>query len=247
MADGCKHYGSCGCHWSKSGCSWVNEAWARRPCDEWKDNDSNCRPYVTHLTETKAQWTSFWKKLGPFIGLIFVFCLFSVLRFHTFLSIGNVQLILMLTAVVGTAALGMTIIIIAGGIDLSVGFGGQRLSTIADGLLLNAGVPQIFAASGGAAVGVAGGFVTGNLIIGQVGRVTSVVLAVGACAILNHVMFLPWILWGSAIGMLVIGLVVNEVFLKHREFNSAAGGLIPFIATLGMMGARCGWGALAGG
>src|SRR3954467_162190 len=60
-------------------------------------------------------------KLGPLIGLVFVIALFSALRFNTFFTLGNFELILRQTAVVGTAALGMTLIIIAGGIDLSVG------------------------------------------------------------------------------------------------------------------------------
>src|SRR6185503_11771565 len=76
-------------------------------------------------------------KLGPLIGLIFVFFLFTVLTtpWHlmrtnglwetinsgTFCNLSNVELIFRQTAVVGIAALGMTLIIIAGGIDLSVG------------------------------------------------------------------------------------------------------------------------------
>lgn len=59
--------------------------------------------------------------LGPLIGLVFVFGLFSALRPDTFLRLDNLQIMLIQTAVVGTAAIGMTLIIISGGIDLSVG------------------------------------------------------------------------------------------------------------------------------
>src|SRR5476651_2704171 len=109
------------------------------------------------------RWRWILRKLGPFIGLIFVFALFSILRFNSFDTRDNFQIMLLQTAVVGTGALGMTMIIISGGIDLSVG-SVVALSTIAIALLLNAGVPQIVAAMGGAAIGVAAGFMTGNLV-----------------------------------------------------------------------------------
>ncbi|RYG34078.1 ABC transporter permease, partial [bacterium] len=60
-------------------------------------------------------------RLGPFLGLIAVLVLFSALRPQTFATAGNFQLILLQTAVVGIAAIGATIIIVSGGIDLSIG------------------------------------------------------------------------------------------------------------------------------
>ena len=69
----------------------------------------------------KFEWTTILSKLGPFIGLIFVFSLFAALRFNTFVSRVNIQIMLLQTAVVATGALGMTMIIISAGIDLSVG------------------------------------------------------------------------------------------------------------------------------
>ena len=59
--------------------------------------------------------SSILKKLGPFIGLVLVFGLFAILRPHTFATLANIQLMIRLTAVVGTGALGMTLIIISGG------------------------------------------------------------------------------------------------------------------------------------
>jgi ribose transport system permease protein len=190
------------------------------------------------------RWTLIWKNLGPFIGLIFVFSLFAALRFNTFVTRINIQIMLLQTAVVGTAALGMTIIIISGGIDLSVG-SVVALSTVAISLLLNAGASpghppslawQIMSAIGGAAIGVASGFITGNLVIGQIGRVISVLLAVAAAAILIYFERSIAMIWIIPLFVLFSGLIINEIFLKKREFNSQLG-LIPFIATLGMMGA----------
>jgi ribose transport system permease protein len=185
--------------------------------------------------QRKLEWTNLWKKLGPFIGLIFVFSLFGILRPKTFLTQINLQIMLLQTAVVGTAALGMTVIIISAGIDLSVG-SVVALSTVVIAKMLNLGAPPIVAAIGGTAVGVASGFITGNLVVGQIGRVLSVLLAVGVGAWLNDNNYSLWVIWLSVVAVLVIGITINELLLKDREFNSRLG-LIPFIATLGMMGA----------
>lgn len=102
-------------------------------------------------------------RLGPFIGLAFVFALFSLLRPRTFLSADNFELMLLQTAVVGAGALGMTIIIISGGIDLSVG-SNIALGTVVVALLLAAGAPPILAALGGIACGAACGMMIGLFV-----------------------------------------------------------------------------------
>ena len=61
--------------------------------------------------------------LAPFFGLALViglFCLKADVR-EVFLTGGNFKTIFTQTVIVGTAALGMTMIIVSGGIDLSVG------------------------------------------------------------------------------------------------------------------------------
>src|SRR5919112_4009320 len=78
-------------------------------------------PYATPTARPGVSWAAILARLGPLIGLVFVVVLFSILTYDTFVTIGNFELILRQTAVVGIAALGMTMIIIAGGIDLSVG------------------------------------------------------------------------------------------------------------------------------
>lgn len=102
-------------------------------------------------------------RLGPFIGLAFVIALFGLLRPHTFLTADNFQIMLLQTAVVGTAALGMTLIIISGGIDLSIG-SNVALSTVTVALLLAKGVPPALAALGGIAVSASCGAIIGTLI-----------------------------------------------------------------------------------
>lgn len=62
-------------------------------------------------------------KFGPFLGLLLVVGLFSIdseVREY-FLSYANFKIVLTQTVIVAIGALGMTLIIISGGIDLSVG------------------------------------------------------------------------------------------------------------------------------
>ena len=61
--------------------------------------------------------------LGPFLGLAFVvavFCVKPEVR-AVFLTGGNFKIIITQTVIVAIGALGMTLIIVSGGIDLSVG------------------------------------------------------------------------------------------------------------------------------
>ena len=100
------------------------------------------------------------QKLGPLTGLVAVFALFALLRPEVFVTADNIQLMLLQTAVVGTAALGMTVVIISGGIDLSVG-SVIALSTVVIALLLQAGFPPLAAAVGGMAAGALVGVTIG--------------------------------------------------------------------------------------
>lgn len=75
---------------------------------------------------TKSPWQSL-SILGPFMGLGLVILIFSQLTsmkgtLDDFLSVGNFKLIVTHATIVATAGLAMTIIMITGGIDLSVGY-----------------------------------------------------------------------------------------------------------------------------
>jgi ribose/xylose/arabinose/galactoside ABC-type transport system permease subunit len=108
-------------------------------------------------------WTGWISKLGPLLGLIVVVVLFAALRPGTFVTFDNAELILLQTAVVGTAALGTTLVIISGGIDLSVG-SNIALCTVAIALLLTHGLPPPVAAAGGVLTGALCGLVISLLI-----------------------------------------------------------------------------------
>ncbi len=66
-------------------------------------------------------WVEWLNTLGPIIGLVLVFALFAALAPKSFATARNFETIARQTAIVGIAALGMTLVIICGGIDLSVG------------------------------------------------------------------------------------------------------------------------------
>jgi ribose/xylose/arabinose/galactoside ABC-type transport system permease subunit len=100
---------------------------------------------------------------GPVLGLVGVCVLFAALRFHTFVSRDNLAIVLEQTAVIGIAALGMTLVIIAGGIDLSVG-SIIALGTVAIALLIQRGWSPVLAALGGVAAGALCGVFSGLLI-----------------------------------------------------------------------------------
>ncbi|MDB6129559.1 MAG: rbsC 3 [Verrucomicrobiales bacterium] len=116
------------------------------------------------LRMKQRKWWSYWlANIGPLAGLGVVILLFGLLRPRTFLTADNFQVMLLQTAVVATAALGMTLIIVSGGIDLSIG-SNIALCTVVIALLLKNNVSPLLAATGGVATGAACGFLIGFLI-----------------------------------------------------------------------------------
>ncbi len=100
---------------------------------------------------------------GPILGLTFVLILFGFLVGRYFFSADNLDLIARQTAVVGAAALGMTMIIVSAGIDLSVG-SVVALTTVVIALLLRDGVAPLWAALAGVAAASFCGVVNGVLV-----------------------------------------------------------------------------------
>jgi ribose/xylose/arabinose/galactoside ABC-type transport system permease subunit len=100
---------------------------------------------------------------GPVIGLAFVSALFGMLIGPQFFGPANLDLLARQTAIVCTAALGMTMVIVAGGIDLSVG-SAVALSTVAIALMLRSEYSPALAALGGIGAAAACGLANGLLI-----------------------------------------------------------------------------------
>jgi ribose transport system permease protein len=77
----------------------------------------------TKVAERVSRLRGLVNTAGPVLGLLFVLVLFALnseVR-PSFFTGGNFKLILIQTVIVGIGALGMTLIIVSGGIDLSVG------------------------------------------------------------------------------------------------------------------------------
>jgi ribose/xylose/arabinose/galactoside ABC-type transport system permease subunit len=104
-----------------------------------------------------------WNAVGPLLGLIFVALLFGLLVGPQFFRPGNLELMARQAAIVCTAALGMTMIIVAGGIDLSVG-SVVALTTVVIAVLLRAEYSPSVAALGGVAAGAICGLINGLLV-----------------------------------------------------------------------------------
>jgi len=100
---------------------------------------------------------------GPLLGLLFVCAVFAFLIGPQFFRPVNLELIARQTAIVCTAALGMTMVIVAAGIDLSVG-SIIALSTVVIALLLKRDVSPLLSALGGVAAAAACGLANGILI-----------------------------------------------------------------------------------
>jgi ribose/xylose/arabinose/galactoside ABC-type transport system permease subunit len=110
------------------------------------------------------------------VGLVLVGALFGFLVGPRFFSPGNLELIARQTAIVGTAALGMTLVIAAAGIDLSVG-SVISLSTVVIALVLRQGGSPAGAAAMGIGAAASCGLVTGGLVTGL--RVVPFIVTLG--------------------------------------------------------------------
>jgi len=103
--------------------------------------------------------------VGPLAALIVLFVIFTAINGATFVSVDTLTNMLRQTSVVGIAAVGMTMIIVLGGIDLSVG-STVALVTVVVALLLKHGHGPGVAALGGMLTGAVCGAVNGSLIGG---------------------------------------------------------------------------------
>ena len=100
---------------------------------------------------------------GPVLGLLTVLIVFGLLVGPYFFRGANLELIARQTAIVATAALGMTLVIVSGGIDLSVG-SIVALCTVVIALMLRADYSPALAALGGIGAAAACGLINGILI-----------------------------------------------------------------------------------
>jgi ribose transport system permease protein len=92
-------------------------------------------------------WRLWMNRLGPLLALIVVYAVFAT-RAPQMLSLGTLETVTIQTVIVGTAAVGMTMVIISGGIDLSVGSIIAFSSVVGAFLLANVGVNPLLSVCG---------------------------------------------------------------------------------------------------
>ena len=102
--------------------------------------------------------------LGPLLVLAIMMAVFALNAPEKFLTAGNVSLVIQQVAVVGTLAIGQTLIILTAGVDLSVGAIAVLTSIVMANLSAEFGVPGIAALLLGFAFGTACGLLNGLLI-----------------------------------------------------------------------------------
>ncbi len=173
--------------------------------------------------------------LGPFIALIVVYAVFGAMNRAMF-SQDVLQSLLTQSVIVGTAAIGMTLIIIAGGIDLSVG-SIIALCGVAAAMLVKEGYPPAIVFTATLICGAVCGMINGSLTVGlrllpfiitlgtmQVFRGTAKIITHGTPVNLpfDVTAYKPW-MGGSGIPrgvwLMLVLLVIFSLILRRTRFG----------------------------
>jgi ribose transport system permease protein len=125
-------------------------------------------------------------RAGPALGLILVILVFALLTDAPgrYLSAFNLRIVLSQTVIVALGAIGMTMIIVSGGIDLSVG-ASIALAGVIAALCLQAGWPPSLAVLAAVVVGGVVGFTNGAMITAL--RVVPFIVTLGMLGIARGV------------------------------------------------------------
>lgn len=102
------------------------------------------------------------RDLGTVVGLLLILAVFALIA-PGFLSERNLMNVLLQSSINACVALGMTLVIIQGGIDLSVG-PTAALSAVLSAALMVWGVPPVIAVVAGLALGAVCGLINGALV-----------------------------------------------------------------------------------
>ncbi len=183
--------------------------------------------------------------LGPFIGLIFVFIIFAILASPAFISAYNLKTIITQTVIVGIGALGMTFVIISGGIDLSVGSIIALVTVVTAKLLTAIGVDSSFSVWTAAIMAIlVGGFIGFvNGYITAVWRIVPFIVTLGMMQIarglakwvareqtviapqteLNNLMNVDpdpaWLIFAPGVWLMIILTLLVYCILKYTVFG----------------------------
>jgi ribose/xylose/arabinose/galactoside ABC-type transport system permease subunit len=121
---------------------------------------------------------------GPLVALVCVYVVFAILRPDTFARGSNLVTMARQTVVVAIAAVGATLVIVHGGIDLSVG-SGVALATVVIASLLKSGHGPIASSLAGIAVLGAAGLLTGAIVTRL--KIAPFIVTLGSMSILRGI------------------------------------------------------------
>jgi ribose/xylose/arabinose/galactoside ABC-type transport system permease subunit len=121
---------------------------------------------------------------GPLVAVIGVYLVFAMLAPDTFLGPRNLLTMTRQTVVVGIAAIGMTLVMVKGGIDLSVG-SSVALTTVVVARLLQAGHGPWTASAIAIAVAAGCGLFNGALVASL--RITPFIVTLGTMSALRGI------------------------------------------------------------
>jgi len=178
--------------------------------------------------------------VGPFLGLGLIIALFSALEPDKFPTFFNFLTVANQTVIVALAAMGMTYIIISGGIDLSVG-SLIALTTVVTALLVDHGVDPFLAALAGVLSSTICGVISG-LLIGGLG-IIPFIATLGMMGIARGIAkwmagqqkvdapmtwlwelmartpSLEWMMFSPGVWIMIISAVIVSIMLRYSLFG----------------------------
>ncbi len=186
-----------------------------------------------------AMGSRLWRRhsdiIGPAMGLVLVMALFGFLEPQRFLSLYNIQTVANQSVIVALGAIGMTLVMVSGGIDLSVG-SAIAFATVVVAKGLNAGLPPVAAVGAGIVACALLGTVNGLLVTGL--RIVPFIATLGMLEVvrgasqwlaaeqkvnapftwINQMMsrlpHAPWMVFSPGVWVMVLGAVFMAWFLK---------------------------------
>ena len=136
---------------------------------------------------TYRTWLSLFARYATIIGLVAMIMAFSVLSPKAFPSFANFTNVLNQTSLVMILAGGLTLAVIVGELDLSVGFGASLHGILVTGLSVHDKVPIpvaiLIVVAAGALIGLVNGFIVTKM------RVNSVIATLGTGTIITGLAF----------------------------------------------------------
>jgi ribose transport system permease protein len=166
-------------------------------------------------------------RVGPVLGLLLVIGIFSVLMDSPgrFLSPNNLRIVLSQTVIVAIGAIGMTLIIISGGIDLAVG-STIALTGVVTALAINAGFAPTTALAAGILVGGVVGVVNGLAITRL--KVVPFIATLGMLGVapstwLNELLVMfpdpAWLLVAPGVWITIFLAIAAAIVLRNTVFG----------------------------